>query len=116
MGAVRRPHIPVPKTAWASLFGLLFGGGVRPLASLLILDGLRWLGGRRALTGNTKQPRRPPARQVDAVALARVEEDLALAQVFDLDQSGLGEPAGDFVPGVPGEVARRSTSRACRRP
>src|SRR5271157_3852701 len=54
------------------------------------------LGGSRALTGNLKQPWRPPARQVDAVTLSRVEEDLALAQVFDLDQSSLGEPAGDF--------------------
>src|SRR5271165_4472981 len=52
------------------------------------------LGGSLALPGNMKQPWRPPARQVDAVTLSRVEEHLALAQVFDLDQSSLGEPAG----------------------
>src|SRR5271157_4431985 len=56
-------------------------------------------------TGNG--PERTPACQVDAVTLSGVEEDLALAQVFDLDQSSLGEPAGDFLPAVPGEVARR---------
>ena len=65
--------------------------------------------------GSSGSVERTLARQVDAVALALVIETLIAAQVDDVDQPGLGEPAGHLLDGVPREVARARTSRGCRR-
>ena len=49
--------------------------------------------------------RRPAAGDVDAVSLSLVEEDLVPAQVDHVGQSGVAEPAGDFVEGMPRHVS-----------
>src|SRR5271166_6072161 len=47
---------------------------------------------------------RAATREVNAVALALVEKDLALVQVDDLRQSGLDEPASHLFPGMAREI------------